>query len=226
MGLDRDEINELVNDGFPTVADQPFPPGDMGYVDDPGFPEFDPVAAKALVDEYVGKGNDASFDLSVSTEPTVLARAEVIQNQLEEIGIEIRIRSVEQATLITDAIAANFDAMTFRGFPGPEPDTKYNWWYEGSPVNFAGIVDPVINKALDDGRSESDPVKRTAIYEGLSKQFGSKVWNVWLNYTPWAVAESSDVHGILPPELPDGESKPFTGLAGGHPVHAMWIADN
>jgi peptide/nickel transport system substrate-binding protein len=116
--------------------------------------------------------------------------------------------------------------MTFRGFPGPEPDTKYNWWYEGSPVNFAGIADPVINKALDDGRSESDPVQRTAIYEGLSKQFASKVWNVWLNYTPWAVAESSDVHGILPPELPDGESKPFTGLSGGHPVHAMWIADN
>jgi peptide/nickel transport system substrate-binding protein len=226
MGLDREKINELVNGGFPTVADQPFPPGDMGYVDDPGFPQFDPVAARRLVDEYVSEGKDAAFDLTVSTEPTVLARAEVIQNQLEQVGIDIRIRSEEQGTLISDAIGGKYQAMTFRGFPGPEPDTKYNWWYEKSPVNFGGIVDPVINKALDDGRAEADPAKRAAIYENLSKQFASKVWNVWLNYTPWAVAESKDVHGILPPELPDGESKPFTGLSGGHPVHAMWIESN
>jgi len=224
MGLDRDEINDVVNHSFPTVADQPFPPGDMGYVDDPGFPQFDPAAARELVDQYVREGKDPSFDLSVTTEPTVLARAEVIQNQLKDIGVAIKIRSVEQATLISDAIGGGFEAMTFRGFPGPEPDTKYNYWYQASPVNFGGIVDPVINKALDDGRRESDPARRAQIYEGISKQFAAKVWNVWLNYTPWAVAESRDVHGIHPVELPDDGGKPFTGLSAGHPVHAMWIA--
>ena len=43
------------------------------------------------------------------------------------------------------------------------------------------------------------------------------MYNVWLSYTIWSVAERSNVHGILGPDLPDG-NKPSTGLATGHPV--------
>jgi peptide/nickel transport system substrate-binding protein len=223
MGLDRDELNELANAGFPTVADQPFPPGDPGYVDDPGFPEYDPEAAKEIVDEYIDGGGSASLNLEVQFDPTLLARGEIIQNQLAKVGIEVKIQSVDQATLVSDAIAGNFQAMTFRRHPGGEPDMQYIWWYSvENPVNFARVDDPEIDQLLDAGRSEPDPATRRELYEQVSREFGSEVWSVWLNYTPWAVAMAQDVHGVLSVELPDGGGKPFTGLATGHPVAGMW----
>ena len=222
MGLDRDEINELANAGFPTVADQPFPPGDPGYIDDPGFPDHDPEAAKAIVAEYVAGGGSASLTLTVQSDPALLARGEIIVNHLAEVGIAVKIQPVDQTTLVSDAIAGNYEAMTFRRHPGGEPDTQFLWWYSNNPVNFARIADPEIDRLLDEGRSEPDPAKRRAIYEGISRQFGSEVWNVWLNYTPWAVALAPDVHGVLSAELPDDGGKPFTGLAAGHPLVGMW----
>jgi peptide/nickel transport system substrate-binding protein len=221
MGLDREEINDVANGGFPTIADQPFPPGDPGYVDDPGFPAYDPEAARAIVAAYVAGGGSASLTLTVQAEPTLLARGELILKQLAEIGIEVRINSVDQTMLVSDAIAGDYEAMTFRRHPGGEPDLQYMWWYGSNPVNFGRIADPEIDRLLDEGRSEPDPTKRRVIYEGISRQFGSEVWNVWLNYTPWAVALAPDVHGVLSSVLPDGD-KPFTGLAAGHPLVGMW----
>jgi peptide/nickel transport system substrate-binding protein len=112
--------------------------------------------------------------------------------------------------------------MTFRRHPGGEPDLQYIWWYSNNPVNFARIADPEIDRLLDEGRSESDPAKRKVLYEAIARQFGSQVWNVWLNYTPWAIALAPDVHGVLSSELPDDGGKPFTGLAAGHSLVGMW----
>jgi peptide/nickel transport system substrate-binding protein len=223
MGIDRVELNELINSGFATVADQPFPPGDPGYVADPGFPAHDPDAAKELVDAYVGEGGSAS--IIYTTTVGGVARAEVIQNQLAKIGIEVRIRAIDQTTLISQAIAGDFQAMGFRQHPGGEPDSQYLWWYGGAnPVNFARVNDPVIDKALDEGRVEPDPAKRRVIYEQIARQFGSEVWNIWLNYTPWAVALAPDVHGVQSIDLPDGGGEQFTGLSFGHPLAGMWRA--
>ena len=41
MALDREKINEIINDGIPTVSDQPFYKGNIAYLDDPGFPDTD-----------------------------------------------------------------------------------------------------------------------------------------------------------------------------------------
>jgi hypothetical protein len=48
------------------------------------------------------------------------------------------------------------------------------------------------------------------------------VWNIWLNYTPWAVALSPDVHGVQGIDLPDDGGQQFTGLSFGHPLAGMW----
>ena len=50
-GIDR-RLNEIQNDGLPTVANGPFAPGTIGYLEDPGFPKYDLDKAKKLVKEY------------------------------------------------------------------------------------------------------------------------------------------------------------------------------
>jgi len=227
QGIDREEYNDLVNGGFSTIADQPFPEGDLGYVDDPGFPEHDPEAARALVADYVADGGDPSLTISAASEPRLIARAEVLQGQLREIGLDVNIYSVDEATLINEAIGGSYQANLWSQHAGGEPDAQYIWWHgPPNPTNFARIDDPEIDAALEQGRAEADPEKRKAIYEGLSRRFGEKVWNVWLNYSEWGIALAPDVHGILAADLPDDGGPVFTGVAGGHPVHAMWIASD
>ena len=150
QGIDREQYNELVNGGFSTIADQPFPEGDLGYVDDPGFPDFDPAAAKALVAEYEADGGDPSLTISAASEPAVVARAEVIQSQLREIGLDVEVRSVDEATLINEAIGGSYQANVWSQHAGGEPDAQYIWWHGGpNPTNFARIDDPEIDAALE-----------------------------------------------------------------------------
>jgi peptide/nickel transport system substrate-binding protein len=224
LGLDREELNELTNAGFPTIADQPFPPGDPGYMKDPGFPDFDPEAAKALVDEYKAGGGDPSFTISVVTDPSVSARAQVIQQQLSEVGIEVSVESIGEAALIDRLIASSFEAVLSRYYPGGEPDEHGGLWYSrDNPVNFSKINSPVIDKALEEGRGESDPAKRQKIYERISKDFATNLWLIWLSYTPIAVALASDVHGIAAYTLPDDGGAPTISLSRGHSLQGMWI---
>jgi peptide/nickel transport system substrate-binding protein len=224
MGVDRETYGALLDNGFSTVAEQPFPKGDMGYVDDSGYPGFDPAASTKLVQEYVAGGGDASFTLSVSSEPLIVARGEVLQRQLAKVGISVKLSSADQATQINEAVAGTFQAVIWRNHPGGEPDGQYVWWHgQGNPINLGRFVDPEMDALLEAGRGEADPAKRREIYENVSRRFGEKVWNIWLTYVEWGVAMSPDVHGLLSVELPDGGGTPFKGLASGHPTLGMWI---
>jgi peptide/nickel transport system substrate-binding protein len=222
MATDRETFNELTNDGQSSIADQPFPKGDVGYVDDPGFPAFDPAAAKALVADYVADGGSAAVTMTTTPEPAQLARVEVLQNMLGDVGIEVKVRSMDQATMISEVLAGNFDSVMWSQHPGVDPDLNYVWWHVGMPTNFSRIDDPQINDALDQGRVEIDPDKRREIYEGISRRFAEKVYSTWLAYSEWGIGLANNVHGVFEATLPDGD-KIFTGLAYGHQVHGMWI---
>ncbi len=244
MGADRNEINQVINKGLPTVVNGPFAPGSMGYVEDTGLPEFDLEQAKALVAEYVAEGNKAEFTLTATTDPTVKRLAELIQQRAQAAGVTVKIVLRDQAALINDAIGKNYEAMTFRNYPGGDPDSLYVWFYskavgpDGSEsanlVNFAGIDDEEIDRLLDEGRSEPDQAKRKVIYEDLAKRMGSQAYNIWAWSQPWAVVEQAKLHGILGPALPgedassttpsdDPANQPSLGLATGHSLIGLWL---
>ncbi|MCU1370531.1 MAG: ABC-type dipeptide transport system, periplasmic component [Ilumatobacteraceae bacterium] len=237
IGLDRDELNETQNDGLPTVADGPFAPDTTSYVEDPGFPGYDPEQAKELIADYVADGGEAKFTLTSGVDPATQRFAELIQQRAKKVGLDISIVKRDQAAVIDDAIGKKYQAMLFRNFPGGDPDGNYVWWYgDGNPVNFSGYDDPDINRLLDEGRSETDPEKRAKIYQQISGVFAEQVYTIWAWYTPWAVVEDATVHGILGPPLPgddpskpgpastdDPAQQPTQGLANGHALLGLWI---
>ena len=237
MGADRDEINQSQNDGLPTVADGPFAPDSPGYVEDPGFPEYDLEEAKRLVAEYVAEGNKAEFTVHTTADPSTVRLAELIQQRAQETGAKVNIVQRDQAALISDAIGKQYQAMLFRNYPGGDPDINYVWWYgNDNPVNFGGYDDPEINALLDEGRSEPDEAKRAEIYQEVSREFAKETYSIWSWYTPWAVAMDANVHNVLGPPLPgedtsqpgeattdDPAQQPATGLATAHSLLGLWI---
>ena len=187
------EINDVLGEGYPTVADGPFAPGTMAYLKDPGFPKHDVAGAKRLVQEYEKGGGKAEFTITLVTDPAVIQVGEMVQQQIAKAGFRVKlVNARNRPKLISDAIGGNFQAMTFRNHSGDDPDgsTCGGTRALSNPVNFGRISDPVIDKLLDEGRSELDPVKRQRIYQDLNREFARKVWNIWLSYTPWAVVES------------------------------------
>ena len=83
--------------------------------------------------------------------------------------MDVSITSLDQSSLISTAISKDFQLMTFRNYPGLDPDNNYVWWYgAGNPVNFSGFDDPDVNRLLDAGRATPDPATRQQIYGELN----------------------------------------------------------
>jgi peptide/nickel transport system substrate-binding protein len=237
-GADREDANRRIGAGLPRVASGPFGPGSIGYLEDAGFPEYDPEKAKALIAEYRAEtGNDGSFTISATTDPIAKRSAEAVQQRAKELGIDVQIQTVDQASLIDRAIAGDFQAMTFRNYPGGDPDQNYVWWYgDGNPVNFGRWDDPELSALLDEGRQTADPAERERIYQDVNRIMASEVYGYWSTYVVWAVVTAPEVHNIFGPPLPgddpsqpgeattdDPARQPGRGLATAHSLIGLWI---
>ena len=221
--IDRDALNEVRNKGILTNASGPFAPGTMGYVEDSGYPEYDVEKAKEYLAKYEEEtGEKLSFTYSTTAVPDSIEWAAMLQEMVEAVGASMEVRTTDQSQLISDAIGNNFQAAGFRLHPGGDPDLQYIWWHGGSPVNFGKFADTEIDRLLEEGRVESDPAKRDAIYQDVNRRFAEQAYNLWYQWTLWAVGTATDVHGVLGSDLPDG-SKPFPGLADGHSVAGLWV---
>lgn len=228
QSLDLAEINKLVNGGFAAPADSAFAPGVPGYLEDTGYPKYDPLAAKATVAKMKAAGRSVKFRLVTDSDPSTIRNVVVIKRMLQKAGWEPELQAGTQSGLIDRAIAGDYEMAVFRNQPGDDADSDYLWWYGKSqggganPVNFNKFDDPVINANLDRGRTEPDPDTRRKAYEEVNRQFAREAYNLWLWYAPWAVAEAPNVHGILGPTLPDG-SPPAKRIVTGHPLLGIWI---
>lgn len=222
--IDRNSLNEQANKGFPDVADGPFAANVLGHLDETGFPGFDLKAAKAQVAAMEKAGQDTSLSLLTSAGPVAVRQAQIQKEMLEAAGFTITLVVETEGDLIARVISGDYELASFRNQPGEDPDMDHIWWYgDSNPVNFGRFDDPVINANLDKARSNPDPKARQAAYEAINRQFAKQVWNVWLWFAPWAVAESANVHGVLGPELPGGAGPPSSRLVTGHSLLGLWI---
>ena len=223
--IDREEYRSVIGLDLVDVASGPFAPGVMGYLEDAGMPGYDPEKAKELVAQYEQEtGMPLTFSQTILANPASQAVAQFYQDQAAQVGIESSIEAVDQSAEISTALGNDWQVLNWRNHPGDDPDTQYIWWYGGFPTNFNKFDDPEINALLDEGRAESDPAKRQEIYEEINREFAKELYNIWVIWTRWTIATDVDVYGLTGPPLPDG-SEPNPGLALGHPVSGMWLAN-
>ena len=230
-----DELNRVHEANVNKLTGQPYAPETLGYQADPGWPRFDLAKAKDFVAKYKqDTQQDLSFDLATTPDPATQALAATAKSQLAKAGIRVNIPTpTEQTQYINQAIGGNYQAILWRNFPGGDPDTLYVWWHSKAwnratqafdkvnLVNFGRINDPDIDRALEAGRSETDPAKREADYQAIGKDFAKGGYNVWTWYTTWAFASKPDVNGIEGPKLPNGDKRGLP-IASVQPVVGLW----
>jgi peptide/nickel transport system substrate-binding protein len=215
--------NEINGKGIPIIANGPFAPGSLGYVEDTGMPRGDQERARELVEQYEAEtGQPFRFQITSTPEPDTLAAAQFAAQMFEDAGMDVSITSLDQSSLISSAISKDFQLMAFRNYPGLDPDNNYVWWYGGgNPVNFSGFDDPDVNRLLDAGRATPDPAARQEIYGELNRVLAARGYFLWSTWTTWAVPMDPAFHGVVGARPPDG-SGDYTGLALGHDMAYVW----
>ncbi len=224
MAIDRDQINELRNNGIFDVADGPFDTKVLGYLKNPGYPKYNPEKAEQLVQDYKdAHGGEFSVVLEHTNDPANVAEADIIKQQLDEVGIDATLKQDDQTAFIAAAVSGDFSIMLWRNHPGDDPDQQYHWWQPDSILNFGKINDPELQTLLDQARSSTDRAERKRLYEQVNRRFAEQVYNVWAYNSEWTIAGQENVKGFAGPPIPDVGGKQMF-LYGRHPLLGISVS--
>jgi peptide/nickel transport system substrate-binding protein len=205
QAIDAQDMNEVVYNGFLQVANGPFSPGQEGYVEDNGSPQYDPEAATAAIAEYEAANGEIAINFSTTTSATNLARANYLVDVWGQVGVDVTVDQIEQSKLINNALFgdAAFDAFGWRNHAGLFVDGQSFWWRtdptgaDGSlSLNFGRLADPELDALLEQVRSATDPAERIAISEDINRLFAENCWIIPLQYTRWGVVSDPKIKNI------------------------------
>ena len=183
LAINKKEIIDATLLGLGRVSTGPFLPGTWAY--DQTVPEagFDPAAARALLKEagfadtdgdgFLDRGGK-KFSFTVLTNQGNDQRkmaCEIIQKRLRDVGIEMKIQTVEWGTFLKEFIdKKNFDAVLLAWQMSRDPDV-YDIFHSSKMqpggFNFVSYKNPEVDRLLEEGRREFDESKRAAAYHRI-----------------------------------------------------------
>jgi peptide/nickel transport system substrate-binding protein len=181
-GVDREEFVKVMLSGRGTVAKGPTPPTVWWY--NPGAKgyTYDPAKAKGLLAE-AGHGSGFEAQFSVDNTPLGLQFAQLLQQQLKKINVNITINPVNPADLYQQVLAQKVNwartDWTLRG----DPDGLLSiLFYTGNYANSTGYTG--VDKLLDDANATYDRQARKKIYAEVEQRVIDDAPYVWFFYVP------------------------------------------
>jgi peptide/nickel transport system substrate-binding protein len=147
-----------------------------------GLPQhpYDPQKAKQLLDsagyhDPDGDGPKTRLTLSyrTSTDAEAVQRAEMIQEMLKEVGIELKIQSNEFGTFYEAIGKGNFQMFSLSRNGISDPDFYYTIFHsknmppEGQNRGF--YSNPEVDRLIEEGRSTFDRAKRKESYDKIQR---------------------------------------------------------
>ena len=202
--IDREEIVDLLFFSHGTICRGPFMPGSDVYPKKWNPRRYDPGKSRALLHEL---GYDAEhplrFELVTNTgNDTRIYAAQIIQHQLQKVGIEMKIRTMEwQAFLNTVVMPHHFDAILMGWSLSLIPDAYSIWHSDGDRkggFNFVGYHNPEVDSLIVQSEKIVDPEKFAENYRKLFKMIVDDYPYVFLYIPNSITAVNRKIEGIEP----------------------------
>jgi peptide/nickel transport system substrate-binding protein len=234
--IDRDLVVAERWAGIAGVANGPFPPGTLGYLEDSGYPQYDPAAAAAEWEQCKTDHGEVPVRVAFNTtnDPFNVETNEFVSTLVKaQFGdeIDITIAPIEQGQYINLALAGQFQAQAWRNHGGVDPSEQWYWWSSvsanpigGLALNFGRFTDPEIDAQLQVIRTNPDTEARRAAAEAVNRSFAENVWNLWYAWTVWGIIADPQVQNLTALEIP-GAGPAMPVVAGKHHLAQIWCTD-
>ena len=165
--IDRERIIRDIQRGYAKPTDTMLAEGHWARADNlPAYP-YDPNKAKQLLAK-AGYPNGFSFVFKTSTDAEANSRAQVIQQMLKQVGINMQIQSNEMSTFFADIGKGNFQMYSLSRNGISDPDFYYVIFYsKNTPPdgqNRGYYNSPKVDQLLLEGRSTFDRATRKPKY--------------------------------------------------------------
>ena len=203
--INKDDVLAGALDGYGEVISTMYPTFVPGYDTSYVAPSYDLELAK----EYMAKTEYAETGLtlkvSCSNSAAYYKPMEIIQNELEAIGIHCTIEKLESNAWFSDVFkGADYDlnvvsfSMSMNDF-----DENYALYRGGEGQNFGNLDDPDLNEAWDLEHNSVDTATRITACNTIQKIMGDKalIVPIYASYT--GIAAKANLQGVKAKSLKD-----------------------
>ncbi len=180
--INREEIIEYKFGGAARASTGLFVPEHWVYEGDVDVYEYDPDRARQLLDEagWTRDGDEYRFELEFKVSANNFRRslAQLIGQQLGEVGIYVRVRAYEWGTFFDDIRSRNFEVTTLQ-WPSVLEPNLLRWIFHSDNVptadaraagaNRGAYKNERVDELLDKGQRETDREKRKKIYSEIQQ---------------------------------------------------------
>jgi peptide/nickel transport system substrate-binding protein len=160
---------------------------------------YDPEMSATLLDQAgwtLGDGDIRQKDgedltfvcTTISGDQTRRPEAELVQQYLREVGIDMQLEEAPVATILEQMRAGTMDASLYNwtyGGDDADPDASVTLRSDGTN-NFSHFNNPRVDELLDAGIQEIDPAARSLIYQEIQQIVADEVpflfmmfWNIY-----------------------------------------------
>ena len=201
LALDMETIVEAVYYGSGQPAKGPMGEKVWAYNTELKGYGYDVEAAKALLAE-AGFQDGFTTTIWTNENPQRMQIAEIVQNQLGQIGITATVETVEWATYL-DGTAAGEHDMFILGWVAVTGDPDYALYAnfhseaQGAAGNRTFYSNPTVDALLDEARVSADPAVREAAYKEVQQIIFDEAPWIFVQEGEDLTAIGSDVEGFV-----------------------------
>ncbi|WP_297213355.1 MULTISPECIES: peptide-binding protein [Thermodesulfovibrio] len=176
--VNKKEIIEGVLLGYGTPCTGPFPPASWAYNPNVKDFEYSPTLAKRILEDLGWKAGDDgilvknglkfSFVLLVNQgNEARLKTAQIIKEQLRQVGIELKIRVLEWQSFLELVTKRQFQAVLLGWSLSRDPDL-YDIFHSSKTrpgeFNFVGYTNPEVDRLIEKARETLNKEERKKLY--------------------------------------------------------------
>jgi peptide/nickel transport system substrate-binding protein len=168
-GIDVQNIIDTAFFGMGAPSRSPLIPGLSIYYENSSSYPYNPDTARGLLAEAgYGKDNPLPLEITVASSYSMhVDTAQVITEQLKEIGVNARIKLVDWITWVNDVYGGRQYEATVISLDSPSisPKSSLSRYHTNSGINFVNFSAPDFDKIYDSILSETDEAARIQLYK-------------------------------------------------------------
>ncbi|UFN48368.1 ABC transporter substrate-binding protein [Roseomonas sp. OT10] len=179
--MDRNQLMRAITRGYGAVTPTFVPNSEWNFDGSLRAPTLDVARAKRLLAE-AGHPNGFSATLSIIQRDPDTQLAQLIQAQLRNAGINLKIEILERQAWVPKVLDHQHEiAMGRVNVPRADPDQVFSPFFgRDASQNWSGINDPEVFDAVDAARRATDRAERKRLYAKAQQLLLDRDYYAWL----------------------------------------------